>query len=79
MNEDLEARLRGLQPAAPPPELMRDLIAAAPPAPGKIRWLHFALPLSTAAVIAFCFLIKKERPEIPAPAIAAGPSPADFR
>ena len=80
MNDDeLEHRLRAVEPAAPPPELMRDLLAAEPPAPGKIRWLHFALPLSAAAVIAFCFLIKKERPEIPSTTIAAGPSPADFR
>ena len=79
MNEDIEARLRALEPAAPPPELIRELIAAKPPAPGEIHWFHFALPLSTAAVLAFCFLIKVERPEKPAPVVAAGPSPADFR
>ena len=79
MNEDIEVRLRALEPAAPPPELMRELIAAEPPAPGKIHWFRFALPLSTAAVIAFYFLIKVERPEKLAPVVAAGPSPADFR
>ena len=77
MNDDIEHRLRALQPAAPPPELMRDLLAAAPLSPGKVRWLRFAMPLSAAAALVLAFVLYPE----PAskPAVAAGPQPADFR
>ena len=77
MSDDLEQRLRSLLPSAPPPELMRDLLAAEPPSPGKIRWVRFALPLSAAAALALAFVLHRE-PE-PAPAVAAGPQPSDFR
>ena len=76
MNDDLEERLRALQPAAPPPDLMRDLFAAEPPSPGKIRWLRFALPLSAAAALALTFALHREPAQ---PAVTAGPQPSDFR
>lgn len=78
-DDDLEQRLRALRPAAPPPDLMRDLLAAESPAPGKIRWLHFALPLSAAAAIALGFFMKPERASKTAPNVAASASPSDFR
>ncbi len=77
MNEDLERRLRALQTAAPPPALMRSLLAAAPPSPGKIRWLRFAVPLSAAAALALAFVLFREA--APAPVVANGLSPSDFR
>ena len=73
MSDDLEERLRALQPAAPPPDFIRSLLAAAPPSPGKIRWLRFAIPLSAAAALALAFGLHREPP----PARAAEPS--DFR
>ena len=77
MSDDLEQRLRALLPAAPPPDLMRDLLAAAPPSPGKIHWLRFALPLSAAAALLLAFVL--HRPPVPAPVIADAASPSDFR
>ena len=77
MSDDLEHRLRAVQPATPPPELMRALLAAEPPSPGKIRWVRFALPLSAAAALALAFVLHHES-EAP-PAVAAGPQPSDFR
>ena len=78
MSDDIEQRLRALQPAAPPPELMRELLTAEPPALGKIRWVRFALPLSAAAALALFFTFHRE-PE-PKPAeVATGPQPSDFR
>ena len=76
MNDDLEERLRALQPAALPSDLMRDLRAAEPPSPGKIRWLRFALPLSAAAALALAFVLHREPAQ---PSVAAGPQPSDFR
>ena len=76
MSDDLEERLRALQPGAPPPDLMRDLLAAEPPSPGKIRWLRFALPLSAAAALALAFVLHRDPAQ---PAVAAGPQPSDFR
>ena len=77
MSDDLEDRLRALQPAAPPPELMRELLAAEPPGPGKIHWLKFAIPLGVAAALALAFVLQRE-PKA-APEVAAGPQPSDFR
>ena len=77
MSDDIEQRLRALQPAAPPPELMRDLLSAAPPSPGKIRWLRIAMPLSAAAALALAFVLYPE--PVTAPAVATGPQPSDFR
>lgn len=77
MSDDLEQRLRALQPAGPPPELMRDLFAAEPTSPGKIRWLPFAIPLGAAAALALAFVLHRE--PVAAPMIAAGPQPSDFR
>ena len=77
-NDELEQRLRALQPAAPPPELMRELIAAEPPAPGKIRWVRFALPLSAAAALALAFVLHRQ-PEQQSAMVATGPQPSDFR
>ena len=77
MSDDLEQRLRALQPADPPPELMRDLRAAQPSSRGKVHWLRFAMPLSAAAALVLAFVLYPE----PAskPAAAAGPQPSDFR
>ena len=77
MSDDLEQRLRALRPATPPPDLMRDLLAAEPQSPGKIRWLQFALPLGTAAALALVFVLHRE--PLPAPAVAHGAKPSDFR
>lgn len=77
MSDELEPRLRALQPAAPPADLLRRLLAAAPPSPGKIRWLPFALPLSAAAALALAFGLHRA----PVPAAPAAPSaarPSDF-
>ena len=74
MSDDLEQRLRALQPAEPPPALIRSLLAAEP---GKIRWLPFALPLSAAAALALAFALHREPP--PAPAVANAAQPSDFR
>ena len=77
-DDDLEQRLRGLQPAEPPRALLRELLAAEP---GKIHWLKFALPFAAAAAIALGFLIRPDRDSTghPAPALAAALSPSDFR
>ena len=77
MSDDIEQRLRALQPAAPPPELMRELLTAEPPALGKIRWVRFALPLSAAAALALFFTFHRE-PE-PAPVFTTEAQPSDFR
>ena len=77
MSDDLEQRLRALQPADPPQDLIRSLLAAAPPSPGKICWLRFAIPLSAAAALALAFVLHRE--PVPAPAVAAAPKPSDFR
>ena len=77
-DDDFEHRLRALRPAEPPRELMRDLLAAEPPAPEKIRWLHIAIPLgAAAAALAVIFLLQRE-PESE-PAIAVDVSPSDLR
>ena len=80
-DDDLEQRLRALQPAAPPPALMRELSAAEPPAPGKIHWFKFALPLTAAAAVVLAFLIRPDHDtaDKPASAPATGLSPSDFR
>ena len=77
MNDDIEERLRALRPADPEPERMRELLAAEPPAPGKIRWVRFAVPLSAAAAIALFFTLHRA-PE-PAPVFKAAAQPSDFR
>lgn len=78
MSEDLEQRLRALQPAEPPPALIRELVAAAPPASEKIRWLRFAMPLGAAAALALGFLLHPREPQR-APAFTSDASPSDFR
>ena len=78
-DDDLAQRLRALQPAEPPPALLRELLAAGP---GKIHWLKvFALPLAAAAAIALAFLLQADRETAshPASARAAALSPSDFR
>ena len=77
MSDDIEARLRALQPAAPPPELLRDLLAAEPPAPGKIHWVRFAVPLSAAAALVLFFTFHR-KPE-PVPVFTTEAQPSDFR
>jgi len=49
MNPDIEGRLRALRTAEPPEDLLQRLVAAEPPAPGKIRWLRIFAPLAAAA------------------------------
>ena len=78
-DDDLEHRLRALQPAAPPPGLIRELLVAEPSSPAKIRWIRFAIPLAAAAAVALVFLLKNDRQIAAPPAFAAGPSPSDFR
>ena len=77
-DDELEEHLRALQPAEPPPALLRELHAAEP---GKIHRLKFALPFAAAAAIALGFLIRPDRDSIgiPAPALATALSPSDFR
>ena len=76
-DDDLEQRLRALQPAALAPERMRELLAAEPPAPGKVRRVWFAIPLSAAAALALAFFVNRE-PTAPPP-IASVANPADVR
>ena len=78
-DDELEQRLRALQPADPTPKLMRDLLAAEPPARGKIVWLRIAVPLATAAAIALAFLVKPDREVACKPQPIAVASPSDFR
>ncbi len=60
MSDDIEERLRALRPAEPPPALIREWLATEPPAPGKVRWLRFALPLSAAAALVLAFVFHRE-------------------
>ena len=77
MNDDLEHRLRAMQPADPPQELIRRLIDAEPPAPGKITPMRIAVPFGIAAAVALFFAL--HRPSSPLPRVAAAPQPSDFR
>jgi hypothetical protein len=82
VNPDIEERLRILQPAAPPADLMKRLLDSEPPAPGKIRWLRLlAAPAAAAAAIALlAYPLWRSRPpakmQTVAPVAALSP---DFR
>ena len=77
-DDDLEQRLRSRRPAEPPPEFLRELFDAEPPARAKIEWLRIAVPLATAAAITLAFLVRPDRETAPKPGAVAA-SPADFR
>ena len=90
MNRDVEERLRALRPAEPPADLLKQLLDAEPPDPGKIRWLRFlAPPAATAAAIATAAaavaalialpLLRAHRPAKPQPIAAFAPVSPDFR
>ena len=77
MNDDIEHRLGAMQPADPPQDLIRRLLAAEPPAPGKIVWLRIAIPFGIAAAVALVFALHRPSPQ--KPHVAASPQPSDFR
>jgi hypothetical protein len=84
VNPDLERRLQALRPAAPPPDLLKQILESEPPAPGKIRWLRLLAPLAAAAAVAALValvalpLLRPRHPVRPQPVAASAPTPSDF-
>jgi hypothetical protein len=74
-DQDLEAHLGRLRPAALPKDLAAQLAQAAPFARGKIRWLTFAAPLAAAAAWLLVSALDQPAP----PSVPARLQPADLR
>lgn len=88
MNPDIEERLQALRPAEPPADLLKQLLASEPPAPGKIHWLRSLSPpaataaaIATAAAVALVALpLLRPRHAVKAQPVAASvPISPDFR
>lgn len=82
MNDDeLELRLRALNPAAPPPKLTRELLDTVPVVDVEIHWLKYAASLALlAATYALVYILPTYRHRgPPVQTISSAASPSDFR